>query len=335
MYFIFILFLEHKFSSMSRKKFHFNPDTHQFVEIKRTGKQRLIRFFTFFLAAVSIAVLNYYLSLRFDLNPKVTNLNTRQAQLLQQYDTLNSRLTSCRDILADMQVRDDSLYRGVFELQPIPVTVREVGLGGSNRYPQLRGYSTSDVMITATLGLDKLELKANVQQESFTDLSGRALERKTFMANNPFIQPIPLDVFFYISSDFGSREDPINNEYAIHKGIDFAARVGTEVYATGDGTIALTKISGSGYGKEILIDHGFGYITRYAHLSTILVHAGQKVHRGTLIGTLGSSGKSTGPHLHYEVRLYSNPLNPALFYADDLLPVEYRTMVTNANKVDN
>jgi murein DD-endopeptidase MepM/ murein hydrolase activator NlpD len=234
-----------------------------------------------------------------------------------------------------MQVRDDSLYRSVFGLDPIPVTVREVGLGGSNPYPLLLGFNTSDIMISTTLGLDKLERKAGVQQRSFADLFGRALERKHLLANKPFIQPIPLDVFFYISSDFGSREDPINNEYAIHKGIDFAARVGTEVFATGEGTVLLTKISGSGYGKEILIDHGFGYTTRYAHLNTILVHMGQKVHRGSLIGTLGNSGKSTGPHLHYEVRLYNNALNPNLFYADDLLPDEYRKIVAQANPVDN
>jgi len=335
MYFIFILFLEENFQRMSRKKFYFNPDTHQFIEIKRTGKQQLIRFFTFFITAVFIAFLNYSVAVRLNLDPKVNRLTSHQSILLTRYDTLKSKLSECSDILADMQERDDNVYRSVFDLKPIPVTIREVGLGGSNPYPLLRGYSTSDIMINTTLGIDKLELKANVQQKSFTDLLNRALERKTYLANEPLIKPIPLDVFSYISSDFGSREDPINNETAIHQGIDLAARVGTPVYATGDGTVVMTRVSYSGYGKEVLVDHGFGYTTRYAHLNTILVHLGQKVQRGTLIGKLGSSGKSTGPHLHYEVRLYNRALNPTLFYADDLLPVEYRIMISNANPVDN
>lgn len=332
---IFILFLEHKFQHMSRKKFYFNPDTHQFIEIRRTRKQRLIWFFTFLLSAVFMAVVTYNLSSRLDMNPKINKLTAHQSRLLMQYDALNHRLESFREVLTDMQVRDDSLYRSVFGIEPIPVTVREVGLGGTNPYPFLLGFNTSDIMINTTLGIDKLELKASVQKESFSDLLNLALERRELMLNKPSIQPIPLDVFFYISSDFGSREDPINNEYAIHKGIDFAARMGTEVYATGEGTVMLTRVSNSGYGKEVIIYHGFGYTTRYAHLSTILVHMGQKVHRGSLIGTLGNSGKSTGPHLHYEVRLYNQALNPAFFYADDLLPSEYRKIVATADAVDN
>jgi hypothetical protein len=320
---------------MSRKKFYFNPDTHQFIEIRRTKKQRLFWFFTFLLSAVFMAVVTYNLSSRLDLNPKINKLTAHQSRLLMQYDSLDHRLEYFGDVLTDMQIRDDSLYRTVFGIEPIPATVREVGLGGSNPYPLLLGFNTSDVMISTMLGLDKLELKASVQKKSFSDLINLALERKELLSNKPSIQPIPLDVFFYISSEFGSREDPINNEYALHKGIDFAARIGTEVYATGDGTVLLTKISSSGYGREILIYHGFGYTTRYAHLSSILVHTGQKIQRGTLIGTLGNSGKSTGPHLHYEVRLYNQALNPALFYADDLLPSEYTKIVTLANSVDN
>ena len=320
---------------MSRKKFYFNPDSHQFIEIRRTPGEKILRWSVFTITAVVLAVLTHNLLGRMDLNPGVTCLELQQERLLGQYDSLNCRLAILGNQLAEMQVRDDSLYRSVFSMDPIPRSVREAGLGGSNPYPLLLGFNSSDLMISTTRGLDILELKANIQLGSLNDLWGRALERKELLAQKPSIQPIPLDIYFWISSDFGYRTDPMTKVVTEHRGLDFAALRGTEVFSTGDGTVSQTKISYSGYGKEVIIDHGYGYTTRYAHLNTILVHVGQKVSRGSLIGILGSSGKSTGPHLHYEVRLYNKALNPRLFYADDLLPQEYRQITALANGSDN
>jgi len=320
---------------MSRKKFRFNPDTHQFIEIRRSTREKILWFSGFTLAVVILAILTHNLLGRLSLNPGLSRLEVHQEQLLHRYDSLNNKLAALGSLLTDMQVRDDSLYRGIFTLEPIPPSVREVGLGGSNPYPLLLGFNSSDLMISTTRGLDILELKADVQLRSFNDLLGRALERKDLLAQKPSIQPIPLDIHFWISSDFGYRTDPISNQVTEHRGLDFAALRGTGIFSTGDGKVIQTKVSYSGYGKEVLIDHGFGYTTRYAHLNSILVHVGQEVSRGSLIATLGSSGKSTGPHLHYEVRLYNKPLNPRLFYADDLLPDEYREITTLANPSDN
>ena len=320
---------------MSRKKFRFNPDSHQFIEIRRSPGEKILWFSVFTLLAITLAILTHNLLGRLNLNPGLSRLEVHQEQLLHRYDSLNNKLADLGILLTDMQVRDDSLYRGIFTMEPIPPSVREVGLGGSNPYPRLLGFNSSDMMITTTRGLDILELKANVQQRSFNDLLGRALERKDLLAQKPFIQPIPLDIYFWISSEYGYRTDPMTKQVTEHRGLDFAALKGTEVFSTGDGKVIQTKIAFTGYGKEVVIDHGFGYTSRYAHMNSILVHPGQEVSRGSLIGTLGSSGKSTGPHLHYEVRLYNKPLNPRLFYADDLLPGEYREITTLANSADN
>ena len=262
-------------------------------------------------------------------------LEKKQQHWLARYDSLNLELKKVSGLLSDMQVRDDSLYRGIFRLDPIPSSVREVGLGGSNPYPLLQGFKSSDLMIMTSRGVDKLELRADVQMRSFSDLLGRALDRKRLLSNKPSIMPISPDIFYWISSGFGYRHDPITGKLTEHLGFDFAAMKGTKVYATGAGKVILTKVSSKGYGKEVVIDHGFGYTTRYGHLNSILVHQGQKVQRGSLIGTSGNSGKSTGPHLHYEVRLHNHALNPGLFYNDDLLPVDYKNIVALADSTDN
>ncbi len=320
---------------MSRKTFRFNPDTHEFIEIRRSHGEKILRFSIFTLLVVVMAILTHNLLGRLNLNPAESSLEVQQEQILHKYDSINDKLSQLGNLLTDMQIRDDSLYRGIFTMEPIPPSVREVGQGGSNPYPLLLGFNSSDLMISTTRGLDILELKADVQQRSFNDLLGRALERKDLLARKPSVQPIPLDIYFWISSEYGYRTDPMSKQITEHRGLDFAALRGTEVFSTGDGKVLQTKISKSGYGKEIVIDHGFGYTTRYAHLNSILVHVGQKISRGSLIGTLGSSGKSTGPHLHYEVRLNNKALNPRLFYADDLLPEEYRDITTLANTADN
>ena len=155
------------------------------------------------------------------------------------------------------------------------------------------------------------------------------------MIHKPSIQPVSLENFYWISSVFGYRIDPIYKHRAMHRGVDFAAAIGTPVYATGDGVVKWTRVASNGYGKEVVIDHGFGYTTRYGHLHEILVHAGQKIKRGNVIGTLGDSGKSTGPHLHYEVRENDRALDPKHYYAEDLSPEEYSEIISLSEKVNN
>lgn len=320
---------------MGRKKFLFDPDSQRFIEYRRPAWVSILYIFVFLLLAASVALFTHKLQGRLHLNPELTILEKKQQRLISEYESLNLKLKDVSGHLSDMQVRDDSIYRSVFRLDPIPSSVREVGLGGSRPYPLLQGFRSSELMINTTRNVDKLELMADVQMKSFNTLLGRALDRKKLLSNKPSILPISPDIYYWISSGFGYRHDPMTGRMTEHLGLDFAAMKGTRVYATGAGKVILTKVSRTGYGREVLIDHGFGYTTRYGHLSNILVHRGQKVHRGTLIGVSGNSGKSTGPHLHYEVRLHNHALNPKLFYTDDVQPQEYKNIIALADSSDN
>ena len=217
-------------------------------------------------------------------------------------------------------------------MDPIPQSIREAGLGGSERYNDLKGYGTSQLMIDLAKRADLVDVHLDIQSQSFRDLLIKAGQHAKLMQHKPSIQPISLQDFYWISSVYGYRQDPMSHRRTMHKGVDFAGMEGLNVYATGDGVVKYIKISRSGFGKEIMIDHGFGYTTRYGHLSSILVHQGQKIKRGMVIAKLGSTGKSTGPHLHYEVRQYNTAKDPRHFYAEDLSPEEYSRIVSLPNK---
>jgi murein DD-endopeptidase MepM/ murein hydrolase activator NlpD len=175
----------------------------------------------------------------------------------------------------------------------------------------------------------------DIQSRSFSDLLREADRHTSLMTHKPSIQPVSLKDFYWISSVFGMRMDPLYKRMAMHRGLDFAAEIGTPVYATGDGVVKWTRTARDGYGKEVVVDHGFGYTTRYGHLHEILVHTGQKIKRGNLIGTIGESGKSTGPHLHYEVRENGQARNPKHYYAEDLSPEQYLEIINLTEQVHN
>ncbi len=320
---------------MQKKKYQFDRTKLQFVEVTKSLKFKIKRAVIYISIIILTAFLVHFTADKTGLNLLPDTLQEEKKELLTKYDSLNLILNRFESKLTDLQTRDDNIYRCICQMEPLPASIREAGLGGTRRYPMLEGYNHSDLMIKTTELLDNIELRLSIQLNSFTELLQAAKERKTLFANKPAIQPISLHDKHWISSDFGVRTDPISKEPTAHYGIDIAARKGTCVYATGGGIIQSAKFSDSGYGKEIVIDHGFGFSSRYAHLNQILVYEGQKISRGKLIGTLGNSGKSTGPHLHYEVRFHSKPLNPMLFYSDDLTPEEYDKITISSESIDN
>jgi hypothetical protein len=318
---------------MSRERFHFNPVSHRFEPDRPTLKIRLKRYALYALLAVSLSLLirfatNHYLS-----NPKEARLLAAKEDILERYRTCEERIQELETILVDIQHWDDNIYRSFFELDPIPHSIREAGLGGSERYSNLQGYESSYIMMDLNERADLTGFRMDIQSRSFHDLLMEADKHNNLMLNKPSIQPISLENYYWISSVFGYRIDPIYKRRAMHRGVDFAAAIGTPVYATGDGVVKLTRVAGNGYGKEVVIDHGFGYMTRYGHLHEILVHAGQKIKRGNVIGTLGDSGKSTGPHLHYEVTENGQAKNPQNYYAEDLSPGEYSEIIRLSGEV--
>jgi len=245
------------------------------------------------------------------------------------------RVREIETSIGELQCRDDNIYRSYYQLEPISAALREAGLGGAEQYSNLQGYESSHFMIDLTRRIDMADIRLDIQSGSFTDLLSKAEYQKQLLDHKPSIQPISLQNFYWISSAFGYRTDPMSKRRTMHRGVDFAGRKGLNVYATGDGVVVRTKVSRTGFGKEVLVDHGFGYVTRYGHMNSILVQMGQEIKRGSIIGTLGSTGKSTGPHLHYEVRHYGRAVNPKHFYSEDLSPTEYSEIVALGGPVDN
>jgi murein DD-endopeptidase MepM/ murein hydrolase activator NlpD len=253
------------------------------------------------------------------------NVNSR---LVEKYRQLNAKMDNYEQVLAGYQVTDDSVYRCILDADPIPAYSRQPGFGGTDRYENLEGYPSSPLMIRTSLRLDQIEMRTTLQNSSFTDLDRMALSRRSMLGSIPAIQPVAIDATYWLSSDFGYRIDPFTHMRAFHNGLDFAAEPGLNVYSTGDGVVDFVSSSRYGYGLEIMIDHGFGYSSRYAHLKKILVEPGQKVTRGQLIGLLGNSGRSTGPHLHYGVNYFGKAVNPYFYYSNDLTPKEYNKILS-------
>ena len=239
-----------------------------------------------------------------------------------EYQILNDQLDRVTKLIADLQDRDDNIYRVIFEAEPIPSSVRQAGIGGVDRYEKLKGYKNSDLIIETQKNMDKILRALYVQSKSFDDVFEMAKNKEQMLVCIPAIQPVNNKIGSY----FGTRMDPFYKVHKFHEGIDFSATVGTEVYATGNGTVAEAGRN-AGYGNEIIIDHGYNYKTVYAHLSRMFVTPGQKIHRGQIIGYVGSTGKSTSPHLHYEVRKNGIAINPIYFFFNDLTPGEFQLML--------
>jgi murein DD-endopeptidase MepM/ murein hydrolase activator NlpD len=317
---------------MPKIKYHFDSKTLTFKKFKLVRKQILLRFLAFIMVTVSSALLLNLIYTSFYTTPKVDMLQEEQNAILAEYDILNAKINEIDQKIANIQHRDDYLYRTIFELDPIPTSVREAGFGGVNRYKEFKNMENSELLINTYKKLDVLSKKLYVQTKSFDKVIEYALNKEKMLAAIPAIQPVALRDFNRISDYFGSRKDPFTGQRTMHHGMDFTGPVGADIFVTGDGVVVEVGYSFYGYGNRVTIDHGFGYKTVYAHLKDIHVEEGQKVTRGDIIGTLGNTGRSTGAHLHYEVRLNNRPVDPINYYFNDITPEEYDLMIATYSK---
>ncbi|MEE4196996.1 MAG: M23 family metallopeptidase [Bacteroidales bacterium] len=317
---------------MLKVKYQFDSKSLTFKKVKLVRKQIIIRFLLFLLVTgTSALVLNLIYSSYFQ-TPKVAMLAEEQNTILSKYDILNAQIAEFNQIIADIEHRDDYVYRTIFELEPIPTTVREAGFGGVNRYAEFESYDNAEILINTYKKLDVLSKKLYVQTKSFDKVIEYARNKEKMLAAIPAIQPIALKDFNRISDYFGSRNDPFTGKRTMHHGMDFTGPEGADIFATGDGVVVEAGYSFYGYGNRVTIDHGYGYETIYAHLKDIKVKEGAQVTRGDVIGTLGNTGRSTGAHLHYEVRLNNQPVDPINYYFNDLTPEQYDLMIATYSK---
>ncbi len=244
---------------------------------------------------------------------------------------LDHKLDSLSTILTQQIFLNDDAFRAILQLDSLANSIREAGTGGSELNIQFQNLNNPELLLKLAKKLDKINHQCQIQEESHNEIISSAETWKEKISSIPSIFPISKNDLIFISSVFGGRIDPFCNQYSQHTGCDYVAETGTKVYTTGNGIVTFLNYSRKGYGNEVIIDHSFGFSTRYAHLDKILVETGDSVSRGQMIGMVGNTGRSTGPHLHYEVRFEGRPLNPFFYYADDISGDEYDMMVGNNN----
>lgn len=314
-----------------QKHYIFNQLTQNFEVLETSKSKRILRSVLVSLGFLGMAFLFAILLFTFFRSPN-EKMQARELDFMKlRYEILNDRLTNMEELLQDLERRDNDLYRVMFEADPIPSAVRNSGFSSPNRYDTLYGYVNSNLVIDAARKLDIIASRMYHQSLSYDDLFAMARNKSDMLAHIPAILPLKQTTIKFISSSFGHRPDPIYKVTKFHYGVDFSARLGTEVYATGDGVVTTVERSLWGYGNMVTIDHGYGYSTRYAHLQMAVARKGQKVKRGQLIGYVGNSGKTTGVHLHYEVRKNNVPINPINFFYNDLTPDEYEQILEQSS----
>src|SRR6056297_181904 len=320
---------------MAKIKYSFDPHTLTYKKINRTSRKNILQGLVFFSISVLMAIgFNLFFTSNFS-TPKEQRLKEKNQSLQFNYKMLDRKISHVNKVLNKIEQRDDNLYRPIFELDPIPNQFREAGVGGVNRYKELKKYSHSETIISVAKKLDKVKKKLYVQSKSFDAIKEEARNKESMIAHIPAIQPIAIKDFGRISDYFGRRRDPFTGEIRMHRGMDFTGPVGTDIYATGEGVVVKAEYSAYGYGKEVVIEHGYGYKTIYAHLHEITVERGDQVSRGEVIGTLGNTGRSTGPHLHYEVRKGRRAVDPFNYYFNDITAEQYEKMIAESAKSRN
>jgi len=309
--------------------YKYNPETDNFERVYPSLRMRLASWGRLWsMAVVLAAVLFFVVFYCFD-SPTEENLRAENAELKAQYGILNRRLDNTLKVMDRIKDRDDNFYRVMMQMDPMSPLQRHSGLDNEARYRELQQLSDAGLVTYLTQRMDLLERQLFAQVQSFDQLRDAVGKQKDKLSHIPSVLPIKVEDYT-MSSGYGYRRDPIYGSSKFHEGLDFSASIGTPVYATADGEITVAKRE-AGYGNCIDIDHGYNYLTRYAHLSEILVKEGSQVKRGQMIGKVGSTGKSTGPHLHYEVRFKGEAQNPVNYYFMDLTPEEYVEMIQMAD----
>jgi murein DD-endopeptidase MepM/ murein hydrolase activator NlpD len=319
---------------MKRVKFYYDAEKLAFKQIVTKNSTKIGYVMLFLLASTLFGFLGVFIlsNTNFFETPK-SKLQARELEIMKlNYNLLNGKIALMDEALAAIEERDNTIYRVYFNSDPISNEVRRAGLGGKNRYKDLEDFNTSDLIIGSTKKVDEIMKALAVQSVSLDEITKLAKRKELLLKSIPAIQPVKNEELKQMASGFGYRSDPFTKIRKFHKGMDFSAKSGTPIYATGDGLVKKADAKVSGFGNHIEINHGYGYMTLYAHLSKYKVRAGQKVKRGDIIGYVGSTGRSEAPHLHYEVHKNGEVVNPLNFYYGSISAKEYVLITKLANQ---
>lgn len=319
---------------MTKVKYHYNTKSLTYEKVNLSVKDKVLKTLGYLATGLVFSTIVLLIAYNYIDSPKEKMLKREIHFLEQQYSQLDEKLKQTEVVLGDIQQRDDKIYRIIFETSPIDAGVRQAGFGGVNRYKNLNGYNNSDLVVKTTKKLDVVTKKLYVQSKSFDELFDLAQNKEKMLASIPAIMPVAGKDLKRVASGYGYRIHPIYKTRKLHTGMDFTAPTNTPIYATGVGKVVRVQRLRSGYGHHVVVDHGFGYKTLYAHMNRIKVRKGQKVKRGQELGTVGNTGTSTAPHLHYEVHKNNSKINPANFYYNDLNPEEFAEMLEISSRAN-
>ena len=319
---------------MAKVKYYYDSDTLSYrkIEYKKGRKTKI-----FFLSLLGMILSGFllliiYLNIPYIETPREKALKRELSNMELQFELLNKKMVQAQTVLSEIETRDNAIYRVYFEANPISEEQRKAGFGGVNRYKNLEGFDNSNLIISTSKKIDVLTKQIVVQSKSLDEIAGLAEEKEKLLKAIPTIKPVKNEDLTRMASGYGYRSDPFTKARKFHRGMDFTAPRGTPVYATGNGVVKRADRRSSGYGRHVRINHGFGYISLYAHLYKYVVKRVQKVKRGDLIGFVGSTGRSQAPHLHYEIIKDGKRVNPLNFYYGNLSPEEFAELLKVAGQ---
>lgn len=319
---------------MKRVKFYYDAEKLAFKQIVTKNSTKIAYVLLFLVASTLFGFLSFFIlnMTSFFETPK-SKLQARELEIMKlNYNLLNRKIALMEEGLSAIEERDNTIYRVYFNSAPISNEVRRAGLVGKNSYKDLEDFNSSDLMLSSSKKVDEIMKALAIQSVSLDEITKLAKQKALLLKSIPAIQPIKNEELKHMASGFGYRSDPFTKIRKFHNGMDFSAKSGTPIYATGDGVVKKADGTVSGFGNHIEINHGYGYITLYAHLSKYKVRAGQKVKRGDIIGFVGSTGRSEAPHLHYEVHKNGEVVNPLNFYYGSISAKEYVLITKLANQ---
>ena len=316
---------------MSKVKYYYDSESLSYKKIQRKKRNTIKYASVFLLGSALFGFLFVFIASQYIESPKERVLKRELQNAQLQFELVNKKMKEAETVLANVADRDNNIYRVYFEANPIPEEQRKAGFGGVNRYKEFEGFDNSKLIIETNKRLDILQKQIVVQSKSLDEIAKLAEDKEKLLAAIPAIQPVKNEDLKRMASGYGVRSDPFTKVRKMHYGMDFSAPKGTPVYATGDGVVVRADNTATGYGNHIRIDHGYGYESLYAHLFKYNVKKNQRVNRGDLIGFVGSTGRSEGPHLHYEVFKDDERINPINFYYGSLTAEEFNQMLEHAS----
>lgn len=315
---------------MKKIKYYYNTHSLRYEKLETPFRVKLLRVFAFVATAIVTSAIISYFAFQFIGSPGEKILKAQNDRLKTNYENLSDEVKSLEQQMAELEKRDNTVYRSIFEAKPIPDSIRVKAMEKEKEIAKVARMEDYEVVASIQKTLTTLANRIAAQKNSYVELSGLMKNKEKILAATPAIQPVSNKELNRIASGFGYRIDPVYKTVKMHAGLDFAAPQGTPIYATANGRVKIAGNSSGGYGVHVVIDHGYGYETLYGHMVRVKSRPGQNVTRGEIIGYVGTTGKSTGPHCHYEVHKNGNKIDPIYFFYNDLSPQQFDELLKRA-----